>query len=382
MAMAYSSFVIKDPGGKTFADRVDLSDGENIPPDAVLGNSYCIPADIDLANRRIVLAESAPDIDLTHYAFLSQAHGEVTRRFLCIDFDELETLIPRLPVAEKIIFIANCARSGSTLLQKMLNEVDCVAALGEPNFILSCRLLREFSSAEADGVDVSALLSGCMKILCAQWPDKIVSVDLRASEMQMLAELQAIHPNTSTVMIYRDAISVGASWKHQLSKWDPALKPPTTLDDWLPDPETRAVIERWATVHDHASIPEAVGILSLWIHAITGYLDAEQQAQASFSIRYADLLASPERIMHEVLSRLDLDTRQVPATLGVMASDSQAGTVMARSDNQQNEVRLSDDEIGWIHEVLALHPLELSAGMELPGTVTLTGRLPEDQPSW
>ena len=42
---------------------------------------------------------------------------------------------------------------------------------------------------------------------------------------------------------------------------------------------------------------------------------------------------------------------------------------LARKNGQPNQLHLEDDEVRWINEVLSLHPMGLSAEMELASSV-------------
>lgn len=145
---------------------------------------------------------------------MSAGQFQHARLLVALSFDEVEQILPALPAPSPLIIIANPARSGSTLLQHMLNQVKGVVSLGEPNPAWYLRQFRDFDSGNIAETEIEKLLDWSIQLLTAPWPGQTVVFKLRESEMPMLQQLHRLRPDARTLMIYRDALTVGASWKN------------------------------------------------------------------------------------------------------------------------------------------------------------------------
>ncbi|MGI9326307.1 MAG: sulfotransferase, partial [Pseudomonadales bacterium] len=295
---------------------------------------------------------------------------EHAKKLVVLSFDEIKGILPILPDPSPLIVIANPARSGSTLLQHMLNQVNGVVSLGEPNPALYVRYFRDIVERTCTHSEAEEMLSWSIRLLTAPWAGQTVVLKLRASEMPLLSLLHELRPDAKTIMIYRDAFAVGASWKNQASNWETwgsDFELEEVSSTFLSTKQTQETIRRWMNLSSLDRVPQVIASLSLWMTSMESYLLALEDGMSALTVRYDDLINQPDTALKKLFSYLELDHKEINSALAVMSEDSQLGTVMARKNGLKNQSSLNDDEMRWINEALALHPMGLSAEMELAG---------------
>jgi hypothetical protein len=203
--------------------------------------------------------------------------------------------------------------------------------------------------------------------------DRTLVFKLRNSEVQLLPLINEVEPESGRIMLYRDALAVGASWKQQYGDW--GWHRDYSVDElgerFLVTPTTQEVLRRWLDASPLSAFPAEVAVLSMWIDGIVPYLEAEQRGVPFFTLRYDDLVAEPERMLRKLLAHFALPVDGIDRALGVLSEDSQAGTEIARKQGRPNQTVLDTDEVRRITDVLAMHPWKLTPDIVLPGTVSL-----------
>jgi hypothetical protein len=362
----------KHEGNGNLPEEFDLREAGSVDADIVLRapntSLYMVAADL----RRAVFAELPPEVDITLAPFSRVAQFEHARRLIAVSFEELERLTGSVPQPERMIFFYNTARSGTTLLHHMLNHVDGVASLAETNFPVNLLWQRDFGKPDFGPATITDVLRWSLQMQAWHYADQTVVFKLRNSEVQLLPLINEVAPDSARIMLYRDALAVGASWKQQYADWgwDRDYSVDELGERFLVTPATQDVLRRWLDASPLSALPAEVAVLSMWIDGIAPYLEAEQRGVPFFTLRYDDLGAEPERMLHKLLTHLALPVSGIDGALGVLPEDSQAGTEMARKRGRPNQTVLDTDEVRRITEVLATHPRKLTPDIVLPGTVS------------
>jgi len=200
-------------------EEFDLREAGSVDADIVLRapntSLYMVAADVG----RAVFAELPPEVDITLAPFSRVAQFEHARRLIAVSFEEFERLADSVPQPERLIFFYNTARSGTTLLHHMLNRVDGVASLAEANFFVNLLWQRDFGKLDLRPEAIADLLRWSLRMQAWPYADRTIVFKLRHSEFQLLPVIDEVAPENERIMLYRDALAVGASWKQQYSGW-------------------------------------------------------------------------------------------------------------------------------------------------------------------
>jgi hypothetical protein len=351
----------------------DLREAGSVDAEIVLRapntSLYAVAADL----RRALFAELPPEVDITLAPFSRVAQFEHARRLIAVSFEELERLADSVPQPERLIFFYNTSRSGTTLLHHMLNRIEGVASLAEANFFVNLLWQREFGKLDFGPTTIADVLRWSLRMQAWHYADRTLVFKLRHSELQLLPVIDEVAPDNERIMLYRDALSVGASWKQQYRDWgwDRDYSVEELGERFMVTPATQEMLQSWLDASQLSAFPAEVAVLSMWIDGIVPYLDAEQRGVPFFTLRYDDLVAEPQRMLRKLLSHLALPVDGIDLALGVLAEDSQAGTEMAQKQGRPNRTALDSDEMRRITDLLAMHPRKLTPDIVLPGTVSM-----------
>ena len=99
---------------------------------------YCL----DRAARTALFVDIGPDLDLSRAVFVNLTLFDEARRALVVPFAALEGLARAIPAPSRLIFLFNIGRSGTTLVDAMLNEVAGVWSLSEPDVYFDLAMQR------------------------------------------------------------------------------------------------------------------------------------------------------------------------------------------------------------------------------------------------
>ncbi len=355
------------------AEEFDLRDAGSVDADIVLRSPNTSLYMVATEMRSAVFAELPPGVDITLAPFSRRAQFEHARRLVVVSFEELERLADSVPQPRKLVFFYNTSRSGTTLVHHMLNRLEGVASLAEVNFFANLLWQRDVGKVDFGPTTIEEVLTWALRMQAWRYADRTLVFKLRHSELQLLPVIDEIAPDNERIMLYRDALSVGASWKQQYGDWgwDRDYSVDELAERFLVTRTTQEVLRRWLDASLLSALPAEVAILSMWIDAIVPYLEAEQRGVPFFTLRYDDLVAEPERMLRKLLAHLALPADGIDRALGVLPEDSQAGTPIARKHGRPNQTVLKVDEVRRITEVLAMHPRKLKPDIVLPGTVSL-----------
>ena len=254
----------------------------------------------------------------------------------------------------------------------MLNRVEGVASLAEVNSFVNLLWHRDVGKLDFGPATIADVLRWSIRMQSWRYADRTLVFKLRHSELQLLPVIDEVAPDNERIMLYRDALAVGASWKQQYGEW--GWDRDYSLDElgerFLVTSTTQEVLRRWLDAAPLSALPVDVAMLSTWIDGIVPYLDAEQRGVPFFTLRYNDLVAEPERMLRKLLAHLALPVDGIHRALGVLPEDAQAGTPIAWKHGRPNQTALDTDEVRRITEVLAMHPRKLTPDIVLPGTIS------------
>jgi hypothetical protein len=330
---------------------------------------YCL----DQESQCAIFVELPADVNLTTVPFVFQTQYEQAQRLTAVPYPTYLQLAHTLPAIRHLIVIYMLPRSGSTLVSQLLNAVDGVVSLSEPDAPMHLVDLRQaHSGGEAS---LRELLDATMRLLFkpgAWGVPATCAFKSRLEGLQLLDLVQANYPQAKNLYLYRDACSVVASFHRIFKRLQvPEYKP---IEDYLN--EARQQFHRDMTYQLAYLDPGAAGVSTIqqltlgWLTLMEQYLAQHALGIPILAVRYDDLNTRREQVVTAILDYCGLRTAQMPGLLDVFAQDTQAGSPLARENpSVGNQLRLSDEEVAQLTQILERHPVIKTSDFVLPGTL-------------
>lgn len=343
---------------------------------------YCF----DEQQHCAIFVELPPGLDLTQAPFVHQVQYEQALSVIRVPIDLFNQLATQLPPVPQPIFLYMSARSGSTLLSHAFNASGQVTSLSEPDAFTQFVHLRECiarnpSTARLTTEMLSTLADSTMRF-CFRSPSSSIhhsfnlaqAVKFRSEGVQVLDLFQHTFPQAKNIFLYRDALGWVNSFHRIFTRMN--LGAPLTLDAW------QTMYEGFLQTdlsHLRAYIPLPRTTLSLaeqltlwWIAIMEWYLVQWEQGASVLAVRYEDLNQRRAVTLEAIFAYCGLPVSTVPLALSAFATDSQAGTDLARSEPQVGAMMtLERDAIGEIVAILQCHPQLRHPNFWAPGTLDL-----------
>ena len=161
---------------------------------------YCI----DVAARRMLFVEFRPEADLSEAAFVYAMQAALARRALSCRFAALDGLASAVPAPPRLVFVFNMARCGSTLVHAMLNQVDGVWSLSEPDPFFDLAMRR---GAARPGARLRGLIAACTRLMFrppASRRAHTMAIKLRSQSLFQAEHFHAAFPDAAFVFLYRE----------------------------------------------------------------------------------------------------------------------------------------------------------------------------------
>jgi hypothetical protein len=319
--------------------------------------------------------ELPPAVDLAKAPFVYQTQYEQAQRLVAVPYNSFTQLARDLPKVNHLIMIYMTGRCGSTLLSHVLNELETVLSLSEPDVATQFVHLRSVYGRRDP--ELRELLDCTVRILFKPTSFKTPStfaLKLRSEGTQVMDLFQATFPQAKNLFLYRDAIGWVTSFYRIFSRGD--LSKPMPLDEFrnLFRLLFNYDFTQLATYLDEDTTEiSTVQFLTLWwLATMEWYLAKHNQGIPILAARYADLNAQREEVLTALFTYCGLPAAKVRETLGVFAQDSQAGTTLARDKPEEgNALRLSAAQCDEISRILRRHPTINEPEFIAPGTLRM-----------
>ena len=341
----------------------------------LLNNPHISLCTLDDTNRVAVFAELPEHIDPALQPFFHQAHAEYALRLFMLDYDDFHALAAEVTSRpNKLVFIHNIGRCGSTLIHNLLNRVYGTRSLSEPDaisIIQSARAGRNTRDAE-----LTDLLQSSVQLLFKPQPGSATNVGVIKLRSQCLDILELIcqaFPQATHLFFYRSAhgwitsiqsrrVRFGRTEDFSLASattwFERHYNHPIDFTDFgltaLPDPLT------------------SVQQLTLaWLIMMDQYLGYQPSGRSIPAVRYEELNASPYPVVSALLEHLELPLDGIGEALAVFDQDSQVGTKMARADATTGaKLTFSAQDLHDIAALLQQHPIIKSSEFRVPDHLT------------
>jgi hypothetical protein len=332
---------------------------------------YCL----DDAAKRAIFVELPLDVDLAKVPFVYQTQYEQAQRLIAIPYQSFIQLAHDLPPVNHLIMIYMTGRCGSTLLSHVLNELDTVLSLSEPDVATNFVHLRRVYDAQ--DAELRELLDCTVRVLFKPTALKTPStfaLKLRSEGTQVMDLFQATFPQAKNLFLYRDSIGWVTSFYRIFSRG--GSSEPTPLDevcrlfDLLYKYDATRLVDY---LEEGATEVSLIQFLTLWwLATIEWYLAQHAQGIPILAARYADLNTHREELLTALFTYCGLPTSKVKETFGVFARDSQAGTFLAREKPDEGNTQwLSEAQRNEITSILKHHPIITESDFIVPGTLRI-----------
>jgi hypothetical protein len=327
---------------------------------------YCLEDE----SRQAVFVELPEEVDLTRAPFVFETQYRLARALITAPYTTFTELAARLPPVPRLIMIYMTGRCGSTLLCHVLNELEAVASLSEPEPPSQFAYLKPAYRGREQ--ELHDLLDASMRFMCKaasrKQPTTYV-IKPRIETLQAFDVFHACFPQAKNLFLYRDAVGWVSSMFHHLQAawWPPAMPLQTVLARGrsLCNVDPQPLVPYLG--EGVTSISPVQGLTLIWLGLMQEYLDVRARGTQMLAVRYSDLNAHPRQVLHEILEYCDLRPAWRDDAMRVFARDSQEGSALARKNPKEgNRVRFTSEQLEQIKTIIQRHPILDRSDVELP----------------
>lgn len=351
-----------------------VSDGEIVEIGQVLSKPnvslYCFADD----TKRAIFVELPVEVNLATVPFIFQTQYDMAQRLIAVPYTSFREFAHSLPTVEHLIMIYSSARSGTTLLSHIFNELDRVMSLSEPDVISQFLHLR--GNDHSRDSELRELFDCTVRMLFKPNPYKIPKTYAIKGRMEMVRVMDiftATIPHAKNLYLYRDAVGFVRSFYRVLKQMP------------LPHEITLAqAIAQFNRLYHYDLTPntacldpdsEMISFIQYltfqWVAGIEWYMEQARNIP-TLAVRYADLNENREKTLEAIFAYCDLPVEQVARTLVAYERDSQAGTFMARENPKEgNKLQLTETQLAEMNRILARHPIIQQSDFIAPNTLRI-----------
>ena len=336
-----------------------LDEGIAADPQMVVENRNWSLYTFDHAKERALFVELPEGTDLSQAAFAYLDQHQLAQRVLSVPFSELDRLAAQIPEAETNVFIFSIGRCGSTLVSNILNQLDEVYCLSEPDAY--SRLLKENFDARLrlnyTPEQVKNLIRVATRLLFRP-PDLATTyaVKFRSQSLFQADLFQAAFPDAKFIFLYRDAISWSNSVFQMTQKYGQStvLTGDVRTQIWsiLTASSDAAYLKPYVDVTAE-KIPSEQTILPAWPFSMEEYSQQLARGVPYYALRYNELNSDRAASLTALLKHCGLPTAKVATALEAFERDSQAGTHIAKAIEVE---RLNETQKSTLRDILGRHP--------------------------
>lgn len=350
-------FTIRDRGRAFAAEfavpqHFTLDEGQPASPQRLLNEPGWSPYCLDDANRSVLFVHTPPEVELTQAPFVYTAQFENAQRAMAVPYEALVQVTQGLKPSNTIIFIHSIGRCGSTLMSKILSQIEGVHSLSEPDIYTNLSYLRNADKSREK--ELIQVLKSFTLLLCRQ-ENAVTAIKPRSHGIALSDWLDEAFPNVRNLFMYRNALT----WAQSVSRFLQRLG----FQSHAPRDEA-LFLWRGLTLNDASYLEPYVDmgaeriifsdvLAPLWISYLELYMAKHEQGVPFLTVRYEDLNERREQTLKAVLTYCGLPTSNLEQAMQTFEADSQAGSAVAR-DVQAND--LTPERIEAFLALLARHP--------------------------
>lgn len=280
---------------------------------------------------------------VTQVPFMTPHQNQYAEQLLLIPFEVAHTLAQQITPPEKIIFIHMMGRTGSTLLNKILSNVDGVCSFSEPATFRSvsylCGQHSVTSSFCKDLLQIALLLQ-----YGAQNYDggfHTLGIKLRHRAMNDLFLYYDAFPVAKYIFMYREAVGWMRSFYRMLMAFGVgkgvAINDVVLPPEARPTPELQAIWKQisgqatdyFITHPDYGYLEELLAVV--WSNLMNQYLLAVGKGMPFLAVDFKNFTHNRHASLQEIFAFTELDPHQIEKVMKMYETDSQLGTEVAKN---------------------------------------------------
>ncbi len=338
-------------------EHFSLDAGQPVSAQILLDEAAWSPYRLDLKQRQAIFVEIPPEVDLSQAVFAHLEQFRQARRVLVVPLDALLALAPQVELPPKLIFQFNIARCGTTLLNRVVNQVEGVWSFSEPDIFADHYFLSQQDYDEDELVALTRVCTGLLFRPPSEVQADTLGIKLRSQGLFMAQVFYKAFPQARYLFLYRDALS----WTNSCNKFNTRIGRPPGMDD---EAVTRFL---WFVISGgmdfdytapYIDLDRAMAHLDLvfgpaWLLHCEAYVKHLDAGMPFFAFRYNELNSQRESVTAQLLAHCGLPADSLAAALRGFEGDAQEGTDIARSIKVPD---LDDEHYEWLREIIARHP--------------------------
>ncbi len=299
-------------------------------PEKAILNDKCVNL-MGLDTEHAFFAVLPEDVDSYDGAFMYVTYVQRAIEVITLPLKDFVKLSDKLPES-KVLLLSNTSRCGSTLLTKMLQRLDGVIAMSEPDFLTQ---ISHFENGKLLSQPVKDVLRAGFKLQCKEPGKKLWVIKPQSFIAGLIPAIAEACPHVHHVFIMRhprtnipsiiNMFNVFAGGK-PLHTFQPLHMLPAIVSSILL--EGMANKEVFYEVTDaivEQKFPEVQLATLFWALHILNYKECKDKLSIDIlPLMYEDLLADPTRTISDILSHCQVQFKSdMSKVLEVMNTDSQ-----------------------------------------------------------
>lgn len=299
----------------------------------VAENRHVMPYCLDHQNRRMIFAETPPEIELSVRPFYYQAQYEAAARLIAIPYDRVHEIAARARSADPV-FIFSVGRCGSTLMSKVWGRLDDTYSLSEPDVFTAINYLHG-EGRLTDNEAIQLLASTVRLLNRPPLPRERLVIKFRAQCIGIAELLYRQHPDASFIFMYRNAIDCVDSYVRVFGA--------------VPLPEHvfgRAFPYAQSQPEIYQRLRRLGQPMLVWLVCVHTYLELRERGLPFVAIRYEELVRKPSDSVARLFAHCGISDALTERVCAAFTEDAQAGTPLAR--NVDGKRTLTADECEFI----------------------------------
>lgn len=338
-----------------------LGPGQVVSPEIVVSERNWSLYSINLLSGSAWFVELPADLDLSTSAFAFLDQFKHARRVLQVPLDRLQALAELTPPPERIIFVFNIGRCGSTLVSHALNTCPRVWCLSEP-MAFPQMIMQNYNSDRRLAFPrdkLVELIRSCTRLLFR--PPVAVTGDILAVKFhsQCLFQADIYHeafPEASFVFLYREAIGWTQSFYQMARKYGfPAVLSgleKTSIWNTVTAADDTSLLGPFVDLDGESVALEDAMVIG-WARCMEEYTRMLGAGVPFMALRYDELNKDRETSLKLLFRHCGLSTTAADHALSAFQRDSQAGTLVSRDVAGPS---MSAEQLDRVRCILRRHP--------------------------
>lgn len=351
----------------------DVTPGGTISLKSIAQNPNITLYALDHFSREAIFVETPPDVDLSQRPFLYQAQYDNAVQLVSMSYKSFFKLAEIMREPDKqLILIHSVGRCGSTLLSSVFNNLDDVLSLSEPEAFTEIVKRREPDGRNE--AEMARLLDAVIQVQCRpsnQITPKMYAIKFRSFSTVMIDLLHRVAPQSKHIFLYRNAEDRARSSARAFKTVEAGA---IIMDAANLRVRTKFVplLSRYADRATNGTLSKVEFSMLAWLSGMQKYLEQHEAGVPMCAVRYEDMIAQPEKIVHTLFNYCGLPVTPERLAQGIQAfeRDSQQDSSLARTNlKQDNENQLTETHLQQIQQLLAEHPTIQTSDFIVPDTI-------------